>query len=358
MLTKIDYKHFFLSSALALTLAGCGSSVSKVAPEQPSYAKVIEQYIYADQSIKTVQTLDKILAKYPNSQDAYFYRGWANIVKRDYNAALSDFDRALQLDPNMAKAYAYKGYVLAYKLEKYQEALAYFDRAMLSGVDTISVYKADELTQLHHAKSECLTKLHRYQEALESINLALKIPQPSNDMMIKNLLQRSLVYVEMNQYESAFTDLQTALQYPQNDYTPALLTELGKVELYRGNVDQAITYLTNAVELNGDPKSKSYAHTLYLTGFAKLLQGQKFESKHLIEEAFEIDMFDSQAPFVLGYIAHQSGNQSKARVMYKIAKGLDPAIIENRRNSLEKTDAPAIKKYYEKEIKTALLYIQ
>lgn len=59
----------------------------------------------------------------------YHHRGAAYLEQGDYNLALKDFDRAIQLDPKNSLAYVYRARAHE-KLEQYDAALADFNRAI------------------------------------------------------------------------------------------------------------------------------------------------------------------------------------------------------------------------------------
>ena len=69
--------------------------------------------------------------------DASFYFDRALNYERvdDYENAIQDYDRAIQLDPSYASAYYNRGYSY-YKLGQYQPAIQDYDKAKACSLDT------------------------------------------------------------------------------------------------------------------------------------------------------------------------------------------------------------------------------
>ena len=60
---------------------------------------------------------------------AYFHRGSAHFIQRDYNKAIVDYDAAIRLNPSYLKAYHIRGN--AYFLQgAYEKAIADFDKVV------------------------------------------------------------------------------------------------------------------------------------------------------------------------------------------------------------------------------------
>ena len=70
---------------------------------------------------------------------AFMYRGNANLALGNLAQAIADYDSALRLNPNYAKAHNNRGYAYA-KLGRYEEALASYNRALAIDVTYTQAY--------------------------------------------------------------------------------------------------------------------------------------------------------------------------------------------------------------------------
>lgn len=95
----------------------------------------------------------------------YLKDGEEKVHNKDYQAALIDLDKALNLDGNLIQAIFYKGYATR-ELHLYDESIEYFKKVL--SVDP------NHLAALLQ-KSYSLCSLKRYEEALTIINRAVSI---------------------------------------------------------------------------------------------------------------------------------------------------------------------------------------
>ena len=71
----------------------------------------------------------------------YFMLGAQKVRQRDYNGALANFNRAIQLDPNFSYAYNARGAIKAEISSDYQGGLADFNRAIQLDPNLAGAYK-------------------------------------------------------------------------------------------------------------------------------------------------------------------------------------------------------------------------
>lgn len=60
--------------------------------------------------------------------DTYFGKGFTYYKKKNFNLALKEFEAAIKIDPNIAKAYYYMGYA-KYKKKDFKGAMRDFEQA-------------------------------------------------------------------------------------------------------------------------------------------------------------------------------------------------------------------------------------
>lgn len=89
---------------------------------------------------RAIADLDKAIQLGPGGADAYNNRGCARGNKRDYDLAIADFDKAIQLKPDLARAYFNRGYTNGLKVD-HDLAIADFDNAIQLKPDCAEAYK-------------------------------------------------------------------------------------------------------------------------------------------------------------------------------------------------------------------------
>ena len=101
------------------------------------------------------------------------FRSRGNVLRelRQYDAALTSYDRAIALRPDFAEAYSNRGMIL-HELKRPTEALESYDRALAVRPDFI-----DALSN----RGETLQELKRFDEAAESYSRVLTL-QPGHSI--------------------------------------------------------------------------------------------------------------------------------------------------------------------------------
>jgi tetratricopeptide (TPR) repeat protein len=87
--------------------------------------------------------------------------------KQDYRGAVADYDRAILIDPNYAKAYSYRGFVKAGQLQDYRGGLTDLNRAI-----QLDPKLADAYMNRGQLKEQAL---HDVRGGLADYNLAIKL---------------------------------------------------------------------------------------------------------------------------------------------------------------------------------------
>jgi len=269
-------------------------------PEAPVYLAYDLLFMNRyDDAMTMVQRFEPILVK---DRDLPLISGYVHAHKGEYEAAVDDFTRALDRDPQMATGYMNRGYVwndlrmatnaeqdfrkaialrpdygeahlgLAYSLLQLRqaqaalkeaelaerslgesgslhlaEAEAYRQRAMLADAESeyqhaLKLQPGDETTYL--ALSDTQDRLHHYQASVQTLKQALSLVP--NDSLASARLARS--YARLHRDEDAMRAIQTAEKTGDNDYRILLAT--ADALLVRGNRDQAMARYTRALDLS------------------------------------------------------------------------------------------------------------
>ena len=146
--------------------------------------------------------------------ESYLYRGFINTKLDDQKQAITDYTKAIEVDPDYAVAYFYRG--LAYAdLDKYGQAITDYTKAIELDSDYVFAY-----------------------------------------------LYRGFVYVDLGEYKQAITDYTKAIELDPNYAVAYYFRGLAYANL--GEYDQAITDYTKTIELDPD-----YALAYDGRGFAR-----------------------------------------------------------------------------------------
>ncbi len=175
----------------------------------------------------------------PKFVDAYQKRGFINLkVYKDYRAALSDYNAALEFSQNPAPEDYFRRGECYSQLQHYSQAEADFTRTINLKKDFQSAYfKRGEVR---------LLDLSKWNEAVEDLTVYLKKPQATAEMN-KALLYRGFAYYLLDDYQAAIKDFNTALKTdPQNG---RLYYLLGKTEFSLQDRVAACSHFAHAYKL-------------------------------------------------------------------------------------------------------------
>ncbi len=209
--------------------------------------KTTEQWLNEGNILYRAKRYDKALDAYehaiqldPNLADAYYYKGYTLTNLNRYQEALDAYERAIQLAPNDAVAYNGKGYVL-YNLNRYDDALAAYDHA---------IQLDPNLAPTYNNKGYALYNLNRYQEALEAYDHAIQLD--SNYAYAYIGKGNALSYLK--RYDEALVTYDRAIQLDPN-YAYAYI---GKGNALRNlkRYDEALVAYEHAIQL--DPNNANY----------------------------------------------------------------------------------------------------
>lgn len=167
-----------------------------------------------------------------STNENLFISGKLNQEKHNYQAAIEDYTRLLQLNPNESKAYWHRSLAWA-SLENYQEAIkdctqflklrpdfvkGYIARAGLFK-DTGNLQRAiDDCTHAlslgsdwdhiaYSLRGDCYGVLENYQAALQDYNQSIRL-QPEE---IESYQKRGFIHQELENYHEAIEDLSKVL---------------------------------------------------------------------------------------------------------------------------------------------------
>ncbi len=159
--------------------------------------------------------------------------------------ALRDLNRAIELAPNDAQAYANRGTVYS-NLQQYDKALQDLKKA-------IDLAPDDE--RFYVSRGVVYAKMEEYDNALRDLNKAIEL-RPDYTGAYMN---RSAVYSKLGQHENALSDSNKAIELASNDREKArAYANRGNVYRESGRYDEALRDYKKAIEL--DPGEPDHYH--------------------------------------------------------------------------------------------------
>ena len=237
------------------------------------------------------------------SVDQLIQQGEAARNARNYAEAEAIFRRAIEIDPNYAKAYANLCNVLDDQ-DKLDEAVA----ACRQAVELRSNY-----AYAHFLLGFVLKRQNKLEEAIANFNRAIEIdPNYTNAY---NCLGNALS--DQGKLEEAIANYNRAIELDPN-LTQAYYN-LGNALYNQGKLEEAITAYKKSIEI--DPND---ADAYYNLGVALSDQGKLEEAIANFNRAIEIDPNNALAYTNLGNALTQQGKLEEALASYNRAIEIDP----------------------------------
>lgn len=224
----------------------------------------------------------------PANASAYYNRGFERLDIGDYEGAVDDYTRALQIDGNQPTAYNNRGlakfqvgdfagaisdYTRSLELND-NEAVVYFNRGFARfnqgdytgaiGDYTESILKAPEQTGAYFYRGEAYGRLGNYQQATEDYSRAIQL-NPQDAVAYNN---RGLARYNQADYAGAIADYTEALRLKPDDAVAYL--NRGVARSAGTDYHGAIEDFTQALSLN-----EKYASAYNYRGRARAEMGDR-----------------------------------------------------------------------------------
>ena len=170
------------------------------------------------------------------SQDAndYYDRGNAKQELKEYKAAITDYDKAIELNPNFTEAYSKRGNVKFF-LQEYQEAILDYDKAIELNPNYYKAYSNRAVSK---------QELKDYKGAIADFDKAIEL-NPKYALFYSN---RGDLKYTLSQYKEAIVDFDKAIELNPNLSPPYNNRGNAKQELKE--YENAIADYNKAIELN------------------------------------------------------------------------------------------------------------
>lgn len=286
---------------------------------------------------EALDLLNKVEAYSTQFATAYCSRGYAHSKLGDQDAAVSDYSRAIQLDPRYEAAFYNRGIVLA-RLDRFDEALVDYNQAI----------KLDGRKKTRFVnRGNILAKLGRFEEALEDFNTALSL----DPKMALAYVNRASTYLQLGKKQPSLEDYNRALELNPNLHNARndraqLLADMGQFEealrefnevlkkapqspaAYnnRGNVKRRLGKLNEALldyQLSLKYNSQS-AITLFNMGVTNALLGNYDQALNDLTKSIKLDPEHTQSFFHRALVHHECRRLEEAKSDYDQTLKLDP----------------------------------
>jgi tetratricopeptide (TPR) repeat protein len=232
---------------------------------------------------KQRETLERLVATYPNDERAHFNLGGYYFGQQDYKQAIAHYKKATDLDPTYSTAFNILGY--AYRQdENYNEAENAFKKY-------IELIPNDP--NPYDSYAELLLKMGRFDEAITQYNKALAIDS--------NFLNSHLGIAAALTYEGkpteALAELQKMTDKARSDgeRRTALFGQM-VIAADTGKLDQALAEVQKQYDLGQKTNdTPAMAADLQLKGNVLLEMGKFADAKQAYEQALKMTLDSSQS---------------------------------------------------------------
>jgi type IV pilus biogenesis/stability protein PilW len=158
-------------------------------------------YLSQGQFEWAIAEYDKAIELDPNLAEAYVRRAFVYKVLGQYEQAMADYDKAIELSPNNAMFYNDRGFAYA-EQEQYESAIRDYNKAIELSPDHPNIDYA------YNNRGFAYGNLEKYDQALHDFERAITLNR-DNAWIFYN---RALIYLKMGKNAMAITDLELSLQ--------------------------------------------------------------------------------------------------------------------------------------------------
>ena len=261
---------------------------------------------------KTEEALDKALALQPEDYVSISARGALALARHDFSAALEWGEKARQINPDRTYAYG----VIAdgqIELGRYEEAVETLQTMVNLRPDMSSYSRISYMRELHGDTEGALEMMQR---AVDS-----GTPNAENTAWVRTQLAN--LYFNSGDLEQAELEYQLTLQNRPN-YVYAL-AGLGRVRAARGQLEEAIEYLKEAVAIMPMPEFVITLGDLYHAAGQQEAAEQQYQLVAAIETLYRANGVDMDMEIALFNADHEK-NMTETVALARKAYANRPSI--------------------------------
>jgi tetratricopeptide (TPR) repeat protein len=210
---------------------------------------------------------DIAIDKDPNYAEAYYLRGLTRRSLKQREESIVDFDDAIRLNPNRAEAYYERGLAKG-SLERYEEAVVDSDEAIRLNPD---------YTKAYLLRGGVRFNLERYEEAIVDFTSVLRLDPKHTEAYY----WRGRAKYSLKRYEEAIVDFDEAIHLSIENSRNYYWRGISKKQL--GQNAASIVDFDRAIRLE-----PTYAYSHYHRGEAKFNLNRSAEAKADLGEALSL----------------------------------------------------------------------
>lgn len=218
-------------------------------------------------ALSAKELLSKATKIEPEFEDALFLLGKIQLARQEYESALESFDRLIEIDPNNAKAYFWKG--IAFKENKFADKAeemffktvetdnTYYDAYMQLGElyttkdSKVALQFYENALKLKPNSDECMYAMGRIYQNSNQFASAYNLYSQAVDINAGHKFAsygKAFIDVKFENYEKALTTIEQILKLAP-DYSSAY-TLRGYIYEKSNNTDLALQSYEKALEIN------------------------------------------------------------------------------------------------------------
>jgi len=188
---------------------------------------------------------------------SYTYRGISHLEKEQIDDAISDFNKAIELNPRNAAAYISRG-IAYYKQGQIDQAISDYDKAIEIN---------PEYAEAYYNRGNAFGKQGQFDQAISDYNKAIEI----NPEYAEAYLGRGLAYDEKSQYDQAIADFNKAIELnpeatvakESRDHTIQILSQKLSIENIPTYDSDEQAWILEEVIVIGDRSLRSLRKEVY-----------------------------------------------------------------------------------------------
>ena len=248
-----------LSRGLCL-LAGCTLVLSQLGCFATNHYYSGNHYLITGDYERAIVECSKAIELKPDYAEAYLLRGEAYYMNDNYDKAIADCHKAIELKPDYAEAYSTRGVVYGEK-GNYDKAITDLNKAIELAPNRVWHYS--RLASIYRIRSDDLIRKGDYDNAIENATIAIKQYNFAADAAnrtssmtdsITNIFSRqSLAYISRGEAylkkgdnERAIANYSLAIEVNPDDFS---YMSRGDAYFKIGDYDSAITDFTRMINL-------------------------------------------------------------------------------------------------------------
>ncbi|MCS7027440.1 MAG: tetratricopeptide repeat protein [Bacteroidia bacterium] len=239
-----------------------------------AYAYRADLYIEIKEYQKALADLDKAVQLKPDFYFAYWRRGIAYIRMEAYEKAIEDLTQAIKINPKFTGAYcdrgdaylrlgqtklAFKDYEKAIQLSPNMtfpynyRAMAYvelenYKAALLDLNRVLSINKNNH--NAYYYRGVCYYDMGEYDKAADDFTMAIQL-YPDKPIYYVNRAENFMI---LKKYQNAIIDAETAYAFDNEDSNPLVIKALAEKKNH--NFEEALNTVKKAIEINVTVDSK------------------------------------------------------------------------------------------------------